>query len=150
MGLWHSLEKPGGEGNGTPLQYSCLENPGDGGAWWAAVYGVTQGRTRLKRLSSSSSSSSGSSREACRATVHRVVKSRPWLSTHTHERTGTRAEGVLMGSSAPSVDLVIIFLLSAHLLFSGLPLGFRLGNPESCTVCVFLEFLFRMSPQASR
>ena len=145
MGLWHSLEKPGGEGNGTPLQYSCLENPGDGGAWWAAVYGVTQGRTRLKRLSSS-----GSSREAWWATVHRVVKSRPWLSTHTHERTGTRAEGVLMGSSAPSVDLVIIFLLSAHLLFSGLPLGFRLGNPESCTVCVFLEFLFRMSPQASR
>ena len=40
-----------GEGNGTPLQYSCLENPMDGGAWWAAVYGVTQSRTRLKRLS---------------------------------------------------------------------------------------------------
>ena len=35
------------EGNGTPLQYSCLENPMDGGAWWAAVYGVAQGRTRL-------------------------------------------------------------------------------------------------------
>ena len=45
-----------GEGNGTPLQYSCLENPMDGGAWWAAVHGVTQSRTRLKRLSSSSSS----------------------------------------------------------------------------------------------
>ena len=37
-----------GEGNGTPFQYSCLENPMDGGAWWAAVYGVTQGRARLK------------------------------------------------------------------------------------------------------
>ena len=36
------------EGNGTPLQYSCLENPIDGGAWWAAVYGVAQSRTRLK------------------------------------------------------------------------------------------------------
>ena len=36
-----------GEGNGTPLQYSCLENPRDGGAWWAAVYGVAQSRTRL-------------------------------------------------------------------------------------------------------
>ena len=45
-----------GEGNGTPLQCSCLENPRDGGAWWAAVYGVAQSRTRLKRLSSSSSS----------------------------------------------------------------------------------------------
>ena len=47
-----------GEGNGNPLQYSCLENPRDGGAWWAAVYGVAQSRTRLKRLSRSSSSSS--------------------------------------------------------------------------------------------
>ena len=46
-----------GEGNGNPLQCSCLENPRDRGAWWAAVYGVAQSRTRLKRLSSSSSSS---------------------------------------------------------------------------------------------
>ena len=37
-----------GEGNGNPLQCSCLENPRDGGAWWAAVYGVTQSQTRLK------------------------------------------------------------------------------------------------------
>jgi len=43
-----------GEGNGNPLQCSCLENPRDGGAWWAAVYGVTQSLTRLKQLSSSS------------------------------------------------------------------------------------------------
>ena len=46
-----------GEGNVNPLQCSCLENPRDGGAWWAAVYGVAESRTRLKRLSSSSSSS---------------------------------------------------------------------------------------------
>ena len=45
-----------GEGNGNPLQCSCLENPRDGGTWWAVVYGVTQSWTRLKRLSSSSSS----------------------------------------------------------------------------------------------
>ena len=50
----HACQNPG-EGNGTPLQYSCLENPRDRGAWWAAVYGVAQSRTRLKRLSSSSS-----------------------------------------------------------------------------------------------
>ena len=43
-----------GEGNGNPLQCSCLENPRNRGAWWAAVYGVTQSQTRLKRLSSSS------------------------------------------------------------------------------------------------
>ena len=42
-----------GEGNGNPLQCSCLENSRDGGAWWAAIYGVAQSRTRLKRLSSS-------------------------------------------------------------------------------------------------
>ena len=44
-----------GEGKGNPLQCSCLENPRDGGAWWAAIYGVEQSRTRLKHLSSSSS-----------------------------------------------------------------------------------------------
>ena len=43
-----------GEGNGNPLQYSCLENSRNRGAWWAAVYGVAQNQTRLKRLSSSS------------------------------------------------------------------------------------------------
>ena len=43
-----------GEGNGNPLQCSCLENLRGGGAWWAAVYGVTQSQTQLKRLSSSS------------------------------------------------------------------------------------------------
>ena len=43
-----------GEGNGNPLQCSCLENPRDGEAWWAAIYEVTQSRTRLKQVSSSS------------------------------------------------------------------------------------------------
>ena len=47
-----------GEGNDNPLQCSCLENPRDGGAWWAAVYGFAQSWTWLKRLSSSSSSNS--------------------------------------------------------------------------------------------
>ena len=48
-----------GEGNGNPLQCSCLENPRNQGAWWAAVYGVTQSRTQLKRLNSSSRCFSG-------------------------------------------------------------------------------------------
>ena len=56
---FHFLLSCIGEGNGNPLQCSCLENPRDGGAWWAAIYGVAQSWTRLKRLSSSSSSSSG-------------------------------------------------------------------------------------------
>ena len=48
LGAWPCI----GEGNGNPLQCSCLENPRDGGAWWAAVYAVAQSRTWLKRLSS--------------------------------------------------------------------------------------------------
>ena len=51
---FHSLLPCIGEGNGNQLQCSCLENPGDGGAWWAAIYGVAQSRTWLKWLSSSS------------------------------------------------------------------------------------------------
>ena len=60
-----------GEGNGNPLQCSCLENPRDRGAWWAAVSGVAQSRTRLKWLSSSSSSSFSS-------------QSGPWLLGFSH------------------------------------------------------------------
>ena len=57
-----------GEGNGNPLQCSCLENPRDGRAWWASIYGVAQSRTRLKQLSSSSSSSGSDGKEsACSA-----------------------------------------------------------------------------------
>ena len=60
---FHFLLSCIGEGNGNPLQYSCLENPRDGGAWWAAVYGVAQSQTRLKRLSSSRSYYSSPSRK---------------------------------------------------------------------------------------
>ena len=55
-----------GEGNGNPLQYSCLENPRDGGAWWAAVYGVSQSQTRLKWLSISSTTTNLYSYQKCR------------------------------------------------------------------------------------
>ena len=54
-----------GEGNGNPLQCSCLENPRDGGAWWAAVYGVAQSRTQLKRLSSSRLKINKQNRKRC-------------------------------------------------------------------------------------
>ena len=45
--IWLNLKNINGEGNGNPLQYSCLENPMDGGAWWAAVHGVAKSWTRL-------------------------------------------------------------------------------------------------------
>ena len=58
-----------GEGNGNPLQCSCLENLRDGGTWWAAIYGVAQSRTQLKQLSSSSN-----------------IKEFKWLVTFIHFR----------------------------------------------------------------
>ena len=88
--LFHFLLSCVGEGNGNLLQYSCLKKPRDGGAWWAAAYGVTQSRTRLKWLSSSSSKNNigegnvspfqysclgnAMDRGAWHATVHRVAK----------------------------------------------------------------------------
>ena len=56
---FHFLLSCIGEGNGNPLQCSCLENPRDGGALWAAVYGVAQTRTRLKRLSNLAAADGG-------------------------------------------------------------------------------------------
>ena len=61
--------------NGNPLQCSCLENPRDRGAWWAAVCGVAQSRTRLKQLSSSSSSSDP---------IHKGSTQKPHLQTPSH------------------------------------------------------------------
>ena len=54
-----------GEGNGNPLQCSCLENPRDRGAWWAVIYGVAQSRTWLKWLSSSSNQTLGNGLHVC-------------------------------------------------------------------------------------
>ena len=73
-----------GEGNGNPLQCSCLENPRDRGAWWAAVCGVAQSRTRLKQLSSSSSSSISCSRtelhQFCPLLRHQQFLPVQWIS----------------------------------------------------------------------
>ena len=75
-----------GEGNGNPLQCSCLENPRDRGAWWAAR--VSQSWTRLKRLSSSNSISLWSCAvEKCHSKVRRpdfLLWSHPWLAVHHH------------------------------------------------------------------
>ena len=70
-----------GEGNGNPLQCSCLENPRDGGAWWAAVCGVAQSRTRLKRLSSSSRNQE------------------PWVLVPVLQITDNIPEGILLCAS---------------------------------------------------
>ena len=73
--LWEIV----GEGNGNPLQCSCLENPWDGGAWWAAVYWVAQSWTRLKQLSGGGWEIV-KDREASCAAAHGVAKSWTRLS----------------------------------------------------------------------
>ena len=79
-----------GEGNGNPLQCSCLENPRDGGACWAAIDGVAQSRTRLKRLSSSSSSSSRENKSESE-----VAQSCPTLSNPMDSRLpGSSVHGI--------------------------------------------------------
>ena len=83
---FHFLLSCIGEGNGSPIQCSCLENPGDGRAWWAAVFGVVQSQTWLKRLSSSSSSSS-SSKTGGRP--FEVSGSTFFSGIHTHTHTHT-------------------------------------------------------------
>ena len=65
-----------GEGNGNLLQCSCLENPRDGGSWWAAIYGVAQSQTRLKQLRSSNSSGKES---ACQCRRHKRCGFSPWV-----------------------------------------------------------------------
>ena len=65
-----------GGGNGNPLQCSCLENPRNCGAWWAAVYGVAQSRTRLKRLSSSSG---GGSSSRSSASISKRLRAGGWF-----------------------------------------------------------------------
>ena len=82
---WPGLEANTRESNGNPLQCSCLENPRDGEAWWAAVYGVVQSWTRLKRLSSSSSNRGKYRQSRSRASRFplrlRWDRGRPWLQS---------------------------------------------------------------------
>ena len=86
-----------GEGNGNPLQRSCLENPRDGGAWWAAVSGVAQSRTRLRRLSSSSSS-------RCRRRKRHIFD--PWVGKIPWRRACPPAPVFLPGESHGQRSLV--------------------------------------------
>ena len=69
-----------GEGNGNPLQCSCLENPRNSGTWWAAIYGVAQSQTRLKWLSSSSSSIAAINSTDCSLQPWES----PWISESSH------------------------------------------------------------------
>ena len=89
--FWFCLQTVPGEGNSNPLQCSCLENPMDGEAWQAAVHGVTQSRTRLKRLSSSSRSQSFIKRKEPRDTVKVMT---PMMNGWMNQRYNGRGDVV--------------------------------------------------------
>ena len=119
---FHSSLSCIGEGNGNPLQNSRLENPRDGGAWWAAFYGVAQSRTRLKWLSSSSSPHTQESWKCIGVYIlgHDFVQWQVGLNSHSRVHCG-------MGQRLPSVG----YCLTAHFLF--LPLS----NAASPTLASF-------------
>ena len=109
-----------GEGNGNPLQCSCLENPRDGGAWWAAIYGVAQSQTRLKWLSSSSSSSS-SIMTACQEGSAQSLKDpdswswQSWRQLVTVPRKGLQSFIPLIKCSGPETMLLSLVRASLRL-----------------------------------
>ena len=125
-----------GEGNGNPLQCSCLENPRDGGAWWAA-YGVAQSRTQLKRLSSSSSSSQSPENfswviPTMESVSEESIKKHPsiWrkVSFHTWpglENTGTRSQGYQKFPALSSPPSPFLICESWKLLIKGEKFSYR-------------------------
>ena len=105
-----------GEGNGNPLQYSCLENPRGRGAWWATVCGVAQSWTRLKRLSSSAAAAAAASRKSRRAEWRAV-------NSESHQIFLVRAEwGMVVDYSGWSMlrlkkTCISLGLLAANLMW---------------------------------
>ena len=105
-----------GEGNGNPIQCSCLENPRDGGAWWAAISGVAQSQTRLKRLSSSSVSSQRRQRHP--TPVRLPGKSHGWRSLAGYSPWGHKESDTTGRLHFLSLLLNIISLLKFLLRIS--------------------------------
>ena len=116
-----------GEGNGNPLQCSCLENTRDGGAWWAAVCGVAQSQTWLKRLSSSSSSSIAIPSESGQLDYFQGKNSREWRAHFCPpSQAQTLAKichmvGLALTVWIPARDLFILQSYLPHKMRASLP-----------------------------
>ena len=109
-----------GEGNGNPLQCSCLENPRNRGAWWAAVCAVTQSWTRLKRLSSSSSSSRDRTQVSC------IAGRLPSEPSGKLKNTGVGTLSLLQGiflTQESNWGLLICRWILYRLSYQGSPVG---------------------------
>ena len=111
-----------GEGNGNPLHCSCLENPRDGGAWWADVYGITQSWTRLKRLSSSSSSRTRYS--SWTLAVNETCLSSWSLQSHEFEKTENKQGKLIFIGRYMTISIFSSVQLLSHV---------RLCDPMNCS-----------------
>jgi len=154
-----------GEGNGNPFQCSCLKNPRDGRAWWAAIYGVAQSRTQLTRLSSSSSSSSITllvfiylrtrslyllaQFSSAQSLSHVQLFATPWTTAQASlSITNSRSLPKLMSieSVMPSNHLILCYPL---LLLSSIPPSIRVFSHESALQIRwprYWSFSFSISP----
>ena len=133
--MWGIAHSVFGEGNGTPLQCPCLENPRDRGAWWTAVYGVAQSRTRLKRLSSSSSSPSCFTFDPKERRVP-YFSACPWFGGRGHPQVN--AWGLMPGVSSRALEAWLSWLLSISSALSG---QFQLSCMRMQRRTVVAEFL---------
>ena len=98
----NNSEQVKGQGNGNPLQYSCLENPRDRGAWWAAVYGVTQSQTRLKWLTMHACNGEGNGNPLqCSCLENPRDRGAWWATVHGVAQSQTRLKQL---SSSSSID----------------------------------------------
>ena len=140
-----------GEGNGNPLQYSCLENPRDEGAWLAAIYGVAQSWTRLKRLSSSSSKENllsvqfSSVTQLCPTLCDPMNHSTPGLPVHHHLPLSS-LKLTSIKSVMPSIHLILCCPL---LLLPPIPPSIRVFANESTLRMrwpKYCSFSFNVSP----
>ena len=107
-----------GEGNGNPLQCSCLENPRNSGAWWAALYGVTQSRTQLKQLSSSSRLSFPSNLSSLFFTELKLTFHSDLMSPRKHSQTLCSLTGYpyRVGPPHSRINYILPSALNAALL----------------------------------
>ena len=94
-----------GEGNGNPLQCPCLENPRDRGAWWAAVYGVAQSRTRLKRLAAAAAEKPSGRQEKKQTQSKRLKKKKSWRQKEKLS-LGATCSGLFSPSLAPAAGFL--------------------------------------------
>ena len=119
-----------GEGNGNPLQCSCLENPRDKGAWWAAVYGVAQSRTRLKRLSSSSSSSSSSEFYQMFKVLLKKLKRGKHFQTHLKGQHHTDQNQKRTLSEKKTTLGTLSYISTQRYIRFSIPNGYRCKNSQ--------------------